>query len=183
MPINKLLYFGDFAAIPVAIAVLTYLALSAHGLSAVPELAVAFFLGLAVWTLAEYWIHRYVYHHAPVFSSLHDQHHREPNALIGVPSFVSSGFVVLVCYPPLSLLAPDVAKGFTSGALLGYAVYMLVHHATHHWKIEPGDWLYEARVRHMAHHYHGSSNFGVSTGFWDWAFGTARSRRDRLGRI
>jgi sterol desaturase/sphingolipid hydroxylase (fatty acid hydroxylase superfamily) len=54
---------------------------------------------------------------------------------------------------------------------------MIVHHATHHWNIQPGDWLYEARVRHMAHHYRDQSNFGITTGIWDKVFGTERERR------
>src|ERR1700758_4848963 len=140
MPINKFLYFGDFAAIPVAIAVLAYLALSARGLAGTPDFAISLAIGIAVWTLAEYLIHRFVYHHAPIFSPLHDAHHHAPNELIGAPSFISSGFFDSVA-----------AAGFTSGALLGYSGYMLVHHATHHWKVEPGDWLYEARLRHLSH--------------------------------
>jgi sterol desaturase/sphingolipid hydroxylase (fatty acid hydroxylase superfamily) len=56
---------------------------------------------------------------------------------------------------------------------------MFVHHATHHFAIRPGDCLYKARVRHMAHHYHDSANFGVSTGFWDRAFNTTGARRAR----
>ena len=48
---------------------------------------------------------------------------------------------------------------------------MFVHHATHHFAIQPGDVLYRARVRHMAHHYRDGSNFGVTTGFWDTVFG------------
>ena len=99
-----------------------------------------------------------------------------------MPSFISSGFIVVVCYFPVYFFDSVAAAGFTSGALLGYAGYMFVHHATHHWKIEPGDWLYEARVRHMSHHYHDSANFGVSTGFWDRVFGTARAPRGRLAR-
>ena len=180
MPINKFLYFGDFAAIPVAIAVLVYLALSARGLAGTPDFAISLLIGIVVWTLAEYLIYRFVYHHAPIFSPLHDAHHHAPNELIGVPSFISSGFIVLVCYFPVWFFDSVAAAGFTSGALLGYAGYMLVHHATHHWKIEPGDWLYEARLRHLSHHYHDNANFGVSTGFWDRVFGTARARRGRL---
>jgi sterol desaturase/sphingolipid hydroxylase (fatty acid hydroxylase superfamily) len=182
MPIGKFLYFGDFGAIPIAVALLTYLALSAHGLRAVPEWGFALLVGLVVWTFAEYTIHRFIYHHAPIFSALHDAHHHEPNALIGVPSFASSGFIILVCYAPLFEFAPVFAAGLTSGALLGYAGYMFVHHATHHWKIEPGDWLYEARMRHLSHHYYDSANFGIVTGFWDRVFGTVRARRDRLAR-
>src|ERR1700733_3116767 len=106
MPINKFLYFGDFAAIPVAIAVLVYLALSARGLAGAPNFAISLSIGIAVWTLAEYLIHRFVYHNAPFFAPLHDAHHRAPGELIGVPSFVSSGFIVLVCYFPVYFFDP-----------------------------------------------------------------------------
>ena len=174
------MYFGDFAAIPLLVALFFYLALTSQGVSAVPGLALYLAVGLATWTLAEYLIHRFVYHHAPLLSPLHDAHHRQPDALIGVPSFVSSGFVVLVCYLPLMEFAPAAAAGFTSGVLIGYAGYMFVHHATHHMDIGPDDWLYRARVRHLGHHYHADTNFGVVTGFWDRVFGTASTRRDRL---
>jgi len=80
---------------------------------------------------------------------LHDAHHKEPLAFVGVPSFLSSGLILAVCYLPLRGVAPVFAAGFTSGMMLGYAAYMFVHHATHHFNIQPGDWLYEARLRHM----------------------------------
>ena len=79
MPINKFLYFGDFLAIPVAVTVLTYSALAAGGLWAAPDFGVSLLIGLATWTLVEYAIHRFVYHHAPLFSALHDSHHQAPN--------------------------------------------------------------------------------------------------------
>jgi sterol desaturase/sphingolipid hydroxylase (fatty acid hydroxylase superfamily) len=182
MPINKFLYFSDFFAIPAAVTVLTFFALAAGGLWAAPVFGVSLLIGLATWTLVEYAIHRLVYHHAPVFSALHDSHHQAPNEFIGVPSFVSSGFIIVVCYFPVRILDDVAASGFTSGMLLGYAAYMFVHHATHHFAIQPGDWLYEARVRHMAHHYHDNANFGVSTGFWDRVFDTTGARRGRFAR-
>ena len=63
-----------------------------------------------------------------------------------------------------------------------YALYMFVHHATHHFEIQPGDVLYRARarVRHMAHHYHDGGNFGVTTSFWDVVFGTTIRRGGRI---
>jgi sterol desaturase/sphingolipid hydroxylase (fatty acid hydroxylase superfamily) len=96
MPINKFLYFGDFFVIPAAVTVLTYFALTAGGLSASPDFAVSLLIGLATWTLVEYAVHRFVYHYAPVFSALHESHHQAPNEFIGVPSFVSSGFIIVV---------------------------------------------------------------------------------------
>lgn len=182
MPINAFLYFGDFFAIPAAVAVLTYLAYVVGGLAAAPDLAVALLIGLAAWTLAEYLIHRFVYHRAPVLAEMHDAHHRSPTDYIGAPSFLSSGFLIAVCFLPVLVFDAVAASGFTSGMLLGYAGYMFVHHATHHMTIEPGHWLYPARVRHLAHHYHDDANFGVSTGFWDWVFRTAHMPRGRFAR-
>ena len=183
MPINKFLYFGDFFVIPVALAALAVMAFGARGLAAAPAFAGGLLVGVLVWTFAEYWIHRTLYHHAPWFSDLHDRHHATPRAYIGAPSFLSSGFVILVAYAPFFMIWPVFADGFTCGALIGYAAYMVVHHATHHWTILPGDWLYRARVRHMAHHYHDDIHFGVVTGFWDRIFGTAGRRRNGLAGV
>jgi putative effector of murein hydrolase LrgA (UPF0299 family) len=58
MRISKFLYFGDFFAIPVTVAVLTYFALATRGLWAALNLGVSLLIGLATWTLVEYAIHR-----------------------------------------------------------------------------------------------------------------------------
>ena len=179
MRIGKFLYFGDFLVIPVAVLLFAWAAYAAGGAAAIPEWGASLVFGAALWTLVEYLIHRYAYHHAPILAPLHDAHHKEPLAFLGVPSFVSSGLILAVCYLPLRPYAPVLAAGFTSGVMLGYAAYMFVHHATHHFKIEPGDWLYEARLRHMTHHYREGVNFGVSTGFWDRVFGMLAARRER----
>ena len=180
MRINKFLYFGDFLAIPIAVAVFAYYAWLAKGFEAAAEYLPGLLGGLITWTLAEYWIHRTLYHRMPWISTYHDSHHQAPNELIGIPSFLSSGIVILLGYGPFFAFAPVFADGFASGALIGYAAYMVVHHATHHWRLTPGDWLYTAKVRHMAHHYHEESNFGIVTGFWDRVFGTTGRRRNRL---
>jgi len=182
MPIGKFLYFGDFAVIPVAVLLFAGVALFDRGLEAALAWALSLIVGIVVWTLIEYLVHRFLYHGAPILTALHDAHHRDPAAYIGVPSFLSSGLIVAVCYLPLRGYEPILADGFTSGVLLGYAGYMFVHHATHHFAIGPGDWLYEARVRHMAHHYHDDANFGVSVGFWDRVFRTRGARRDRTAK-
>jgi sterol desaturase/sphingolipid hydroxylase (fatty acid hydroxylase superfamily) len=179
MRIGKFLYFGDFFAIPIALAIFIWLAWRAAGVAAAAEFLPGLAGGLLIWTLAEYWIHRALYHRAPGLSAYHRRHHDEPDALIGIPSFLSSGIVILFGYGPPVAFAPIIADGFASGALIGYAAYMGVHHAVHHWPIAPGDWLYPARRRHLAHHYHEESDFGVVTGLWDRVFGTTGRRRDR----
>jgi len=179
MRIGKFLYFGDFFVIPIAVLWLGAAAYSAGGPAAIPEWAATLLFGAGLWTLIEYLIHRYAYHRAPILSPLHDAHHQAPRAFVGVPSFLSSGLILAVCYLPLYGHWPVFAGGFAGGMMLGYAAYMFVHHATHHFTIEPGDWLYEARLRHMTHHYREGVNYGVSTGFWDRIFGTLATRRER----
>jgi sterol desaturase/sphingolipid hydroxylase (fatty acid hydroxylase superfamily) len=181
MKLSKALYFGDFVAIPVAILLLGAAAIQQEGFTGAGLWLMAFVAGVAVWTFVEYAVHRWIYHAVPFFEKFHDAHHEDPKALIGVPSFISSGIILAVFFVPLWLTVGIVlAGGFTSGSLLGYAGYMLVHHASHHWALKPGGMLYRARIQHMAHHYHNTpGNYGVVTSFWDHVFSTNVDRRRR----
>jgi sterol desaturase/sphingolipid hydroxylase (fatty acid hydroxylase superfamily) len=183
MHINKVLYFGDFFVMPVALAAFAWLAFHGAGEAAAPLFLASLAAGLLTWTFAEYWIHRYFYHHAPVLSVLHERHHASPKDYIGAPSFLSAGVVILLSYGPFFYFAPRFAAGFACGALIGYAAYMFVHHAVHHWSIAPGHWLYRAKVRHMVHHGRDDAEFGIVTGFWDGVFGTSGRRRNRMARV
>ncbi|HEY4923914.1 MAG TPA: sterol desaturase family protein [Roseiarcus sp.] len=182
MKLSKALYFGDFVAIPVVILWLGVAAVQQEGFTGAGLWMIAFLAGVAVWTFVEYAVHRWIYHAVPFFEKFHDAHHEDPKALIGVPSFISSGIILAVFFVPLWLTIGIVlAGGFTSGSLLGYAGYMLVHHASHHWTLKPGGMLYRARVQHMAHHYHNTpGNYGVVTSFWDHVFSTNVDRRRRV---
>jgi sterol desaturase/sphingolipid hydroxylase (fatty acid hydroxylase superfamily) len=182
MKLSKALYFGDFVAIPVVILWLGVAAVQQEGFTGAGLWLIAFLAGVAVWTFVEYAVHRWIYHAVPFFEKFHDAHHEDPKALIGVPSFISSGIILAVFFVPLWLTIGIVlAGGFTSGSLLGYAGYMLVHHASHHWTLKPGGMLYRARVQHMAHHYHNTpGNYGVVTSFWDHVFSTNVDRRRRV---
>ena len=181
MKLGKALYFGDFVAIPVAILGLALWAIPGRGPLAPFEWLACFAVGLFVWTFIEYAVHRWVFHEVPFFEKYHDAHHAEPLALIGVPSFASSGIILAGFFAaPLAFTGPLLASGFASGALVGYAGYMAVHHAVHHLTPKPGTALYRARIRHMAHHYHGvDGNYGVTTGLWDLLFGTVVEGRRR----
>ena len=180
MVLNKFLYFGDFVAGPILIAVLALLAVHYGGSTALGIWSAALIVGLLSWTFFEYIIHRWVYHRAPVIKNYHDAHHDAPLEMIGAPSFVSLAIIMGLCFLPLMPFGPAVAGGFSSGVTVGYMVYMLVHHATHHWDLKPGTWLYEARVHHMAHHYSKvEGNFGIVTSLWDRVFRTMLGRRSR----
>jgi sterol desaturase/sphingolipid hydroxylase (fatty acid hydroxylase superfamily) len=173
MQLTRPLYFGDFIAAPFAIASLAILALLPGHVAASRLLfwLSALIVGGATWTLVEYVVHRWIYHRIPTFEKFHDEHHAAPRELIGAPSFVSIGLILVLIFVPLLAVGLTFASGFTSGMLVGYVGYIFVHHATHHWACRPGTLLYHARVRHMVHHYHARpGNFGVTTSFWDRIF-------------
>jgi sterol desaturase/sphingolipid hydroxylase (fatty acid hydroxylase superfamily) len=180
MKLNRGLYFGDFVASPIAIVVLTTVALVHRDFEAAGLWGLALFAGLGAWTFVEYTVHRWIYHRVPFFMKLHEAHHADPRALIGAPSFFSFGIVFSVFFAPFLLVGLVAASGFASGALLGYVGYMLVHHLSHHVESKMGTLLYQARIRHMAHHYQSTrGNYGVTTSFWDWVFSTKLERRRR----
>jgi sterol desaturase/sphingolipid hydroxylase (fatty acid hydroxylase superfamily) len=131
-------------------------------------------IGVGLWTVLEYGIHRWLYHGVEFFIRLHDAHHKEPNAYVGAPPFIGIALIFLLVFVPIGLFSLMVASGLTTGVLAGYMAYQLVHHATHFWQPACGTFLYRARLRHSGHHYHRLlGNFGITTVFWDQVFGTA----------
>jgi cyclopropane-fatty-acyl-phospholipid synthase len=174
-----------------ALYALLCLALAATLLTASPQgngstLSLWVLGGVALWSLLEYLLHRFVLHGVAPFSRWHHLHHQHPTALIASPSALSlSLFLLLASLPAWWLLGGWAALALTLGLLAGYLVYGLTHHATHHsvpaW-IRHNAWMSERRVRHAIHHaaHHikarGESckpcHFGVSNSFWDSVFGT-----------
>jgi sterol desaturase/sphingolipid hydroxylase (fatty acid hydroxylase superfamily) len=114
------------------------------------EWLVCFVMGVGLWTLLEYGIHRWLYHGVDFFIRLHEAHHDEPRAYISAPPFLGIASIFLVVHVPLVTFSPVVASGVTSGVLLGYFGYQIVHHATHFWHPARGSYLYRVRLRHSS---------------------------------
>ncbi|HEX4403189.1 MAG TPA: sterol desaturase family protein [Polyangia bacterium] len=149
-------------------------------------LSPAAFVGLAVtgflsWTLAEFLLHRYIYHLWTSFlTEGHALHHKSPRALIGVPWYLTTIIVVLVfelVALPLRASSTGVFMGF---CWLGYILYCVAHHGSHHWSFKSG-WLKKMKRHHLLHHAHPEYNWGFTTPLWDHVFGThydrARARK------
>jgi sterol desaturase/sphingolipid hydroxylase (fatty acid hydroxylase superfamily) len=172
---SKASYYADMVLYPVLIAGLFLADLSAADRTPFAWLwLVSCLVGIPVWTLLEYLLHRFVFHELPGIVELHAMHHARPSAYVASPVWVGflawSGIVFL----PLWLAGDfELAAGATSGLLLGYVWYLVVHDAVHRWPLQ-NSWLRKARRRHLLHHRGAdlSGNFGVSTGFWDVAFRT-----------
>lgn len=154
--------------------------------SHLPSMTVGWALlaGYVIWTLVEYFGHRYLFHAAfpgqfgaRIHFLIHGVHHKHPSdplrlvmpPLLSLP-IMAAGYLVLrpVCGPGLVF---PVWAGF----LVGYIGYDMVHYHVHH--ARPRTWVEQMlRRRHMLHHFRDNGSFfGVSAPWWDTVFGT-RSR-------
>jgi sterol desaturase/sphingolipid hydroxylase (fatty acid hydroxylase superfamily) len=178
---SKAGYYADFILLPLVIVGL--MAREVHIAHAFPYLWLcSLTLGLFLWTLVEYGVHRFILHSVEAFARLHKQHHRAPGAYVGTPAWVSVlSFALCGFAPALVLFGWDVASGATIGLMLGYLWYLLVHDAVHRRHPSRGSLLWWAKMRHACHH-HGkvAGNFGVTSPFWDLVFGTCVARTSRF---
>ncbi|MBM4456895.1 MAG: fatty acid hydroxylase [Chloroflexi bacterium] len=147
----------------------------------------AFILGLFVWTLAEYTLHRFVFHYEPktpaqerVFFLFHGVHHAQPQlkTRLVMPPVVSLPLAVIfygLIYLVVGLLlgAPAWTPLIFCGFVVGYLLYDMTHYATHHFPMRSG-YLKFLKRYHMRHHYRTpNARFGVSSPLWDYVFRTA----------
>lgn len=145
-----------------------------------------FALGILIWTLVEYTMHRWVFHYQPksrwgkqLHFLLHGVHHDYPKdaSRLVMPPIVSIPLALLFCglfFFVFDRVAPAAFAGF----LIGYLFYDMVHYATHHFSMKRGVWLWLKKY-HMRHHYDDDHvGYGVSSPLWDYVFGTRAPRPD-----
>ena len=144
--------------------------------------------GYVLWTLAEYWIHRVIFHFEPeqgvgarlhwMIHGVHHDHPNDPLRLVMPPG--ASVPLALIFYGLFWLvLGPERAFAFGAGFLGGYLAYDMIHFALHHHtpRTRLGKWL---RELHMRHHFQDDERgFGISAPYWDRVFGTMHVRRGR----
>jgi sterol desaturase/sphingolipid hydroxylase (fatty acid hydroxylase superfamily) len=145
-----------------------------------------FLLGLLLWTLTEYTLHRFVFHYEPrsprqerIVFLIHGIHHAQPQdktrlvmpPIVSIPlALAYYGLVSLILGPLLRI--PHWTMPIMSGLISGYLVYDLTHYATHHLPLRRG-YLKFLKRYHMKHHYKTPSlRFGFTSPIWDMVFGT-----------
>jgi sterol desaturase/sphingolipid hydroxylase (fatty acid hydroxylase superfamily) len=171
---RRVRHFGDFVTTPLAIAIFVDLA-GIHRLHLV-------LAGIVAWTLLEYLVHRFVFHRHAVGQRLHQLHHDHPSDPDAERSSLSTPLLAFpIGYLLIGAAGVEDGSAIFAGLLLGYLAFIVVHYAVHRWPIEPGSWLYPAKLRHLTHHCLENCNFGVTTIFWDIVFRThARAVGGRL---
>ncbi len=164
--------------LPVLI-LLPYFSISSVGFSGMSVFLV-FLGGMAFWTLMEYILHRFAFHHKPNTERgrrlnyiMHGNHHEYPRDrerlfMPAAPSLIIASLFLSFFY----LVLGKYAFPFFPGFMLGYLLYGSIHYAIHAWN-PPFKWMKPLWRNHHLHHYkHGDLGFGVSSTIWDHVFGT-----------
>lgn len=143
-------------------------------------------IGLFVWTLAEYVLHRFLFHFHPrnawqerVSFLFHGVHHAQPmsKTRLVMPPPVSIPLALLfyglfwLVVAQLLGAAQWVAPLF-AGFIIGYLCYDLTHYALHHFPAKRG-YFKMVRLHHIRHHGQNPNlRYGVSSPLWDYVFRT-----------
>jgi len=141
-----------------------------------PQLA-ALGLGALGWTLAEYLLHRFVFH-GPSATSLGAKEHRRHHAQVDyfapwwqkALAAVAATAVML----PVSIVSAGTARGllFTAGFVGMYLFYEVIHRRAHT-NTPRGVYGRWSRHNHFAHHFVDPRRAqGVTSPFWDFVFAT-----------
>jgi sterol desaturase/sphingolipid hydroxylase (fatty acid hydroxylase superfamily) len=135
-------------------------------------LVLSYIAGIFNWTLFEYVFHRWIYHRGKTLAHAgHRMHHEHPKMLIGMPWFMTTGFLWLLWYLFAYKLKAPYFMTFWAGMVTGYLVYSALHHIHHHFSFR-GAWYRKLYAHHQVHHKFENVNFGVTNRFWDHVFGT-----------
>ena len=148
--------------------------------------------GLLLWTFAEYWLHRKVFHWDPdhpvghrLHFIIHGVHHDHPNdkMRLVMPPGASLPLAALFFGAFWLIFGTPTAYPLFAGFLIGYLIYDYMHYYLHHFvpKSKLGKRL---REQHMRHHFQDHRyGFGVSSPIWDAVFRTLpRTRRSESRR-
>lgn len=142
---------------------------------------ILFILGLFIWSITEYSLHRFVFHYEPksklgqrLHWLMHGVHHDYPQDRLrlvippGLSLLIATVFFLLFS---LVIPMPEIFP-FFAGFLFAYLVYDTSHYFFHHFAFQNKLFL-KLKKHHMKHHYQENGRgYGVSSNFWDILFGT-----------
>ncbi len=140
------------------------------------------FVGIALFDLAIYWVHRWS-HEVPLLWRFHAIHHSTEHLdwISGLRSHPLDG--AIVAPPFFFLLAAGFDAEFTGALAVAQAVTGLFLHANVRWRLRP---LHKLVITPEFHHWHHTndpkaihSNYSVFLPAWDLVFGTYFMPADR----
>ncbi|XP_068654403.1 dihydroceramide fatty acyl 2-hydroxylase FAH1-like [Aristolochia californica] len=145
------------------------------------QIAVLMIVGIFVWSLVEYTLHRFLFHIKTksywgntVHYLLHGCHHKHP--MDGLRLVFPPAATALLCVPFWNLVklfsTPSTSPALFGGGLLGYVMYDVTHHYLHHG--QPSSAVpRNLKKYHLNHHFRiQNKGFGITSSVWDKMFGT-----------
>jgi len=176
MRLGKFGYYCEFFLCPAFAAIFAAWALMHMPASDWLDWTLGVGIGVIGWTLVEYLMHRFVFHRVPLIRDMHEAHHENHDDLLGTPAWISLPALALVGLGLIGVFGIAAGSALTTGLTLGYWWYIGVHHIVHHWRLPAHGYAFRLKRRHaLHHHFDESANFGVTSGVWDYAFGTTAS--------
>lgn len=162
-----------------------YLSINKFGLDILSIIGLIL-VGLFVWTVTEYFLHRFVFHWELksklgkqihfIFHGVHHDYPSDSRRLVMPPS-VSIPLAAIFYFLFRVILGESFVHPFFIGFLIGYLFYDITHYAIHHFNMHSKFWLM-IKNHHMKHHYQDPhKGYGVSTPLWDLIIGTNFSKK------
>jgi sterol desaturase/sphingolipid hydroxylase (fatty acid hydroxylase superfamily) len=144
-----------------------------------------FFVGWFAWSLAEYMLHRFIFHWSGpatwlrrfhfVFHGVHHDFPSDDRRLV-MPLGVSIPVFLVFFVASSAAFGVPITGSVMSGFGIGYLAYDGVHYFTHHMPMRSRLGKFLKRY-HMVHHFTGhDAKWGVSSPLWDYAFRSAEER-------
>jgi dihydroceramide fatty acyl 2-hydroxylase len=174
--------------LPVIVALITLGARDGQGAL---ELVLLVLAGLALWTLAEYWLHRKFFHWEPdnafgrrMHFIIHGVHHDHPNDKLRLVMPPGASIPLAALFFGLFYLVFGLPTAYPlfAGFLVGYLAYDYTHYYLHHF-VPKSDLGKRLREQHMRHHFQDHRyGFGVSSPLWDIVFRTLPRQRRAKAR-
>lgn len=174
-PLLSLLFY-----LPI-VALLLYVALI-HAELSISTVALWFVFAFFFWTLAEYLLHRYLFHWVTESETvrrmhylMHGVHHDYPTdtdrlLMPPAPGLILASLLFGITYVVFYILGfAHLSWAFFAGFFFGYLMYSFIHYSIH--KFKPPTFLKSIWIHHHLHHHrYPDRAFGVSTLFWDRIF-------------
>lgn len=143
--------------------------------------AITVLCGLFAFTFIEYAAHRWLFHgNTGPFEAGHARHHLDPLGYDALPFFMPPLFMCALGALFTLFLPVGYALLLAGVIAAGYAAYGSSHVVIHVHRFKSPSMRRWAGF-HNIHHYHPGTNFGVTTGIWDFILGTRYQRQPRPG--
>ena len=138
-------------------------------------------IGLVIWTLTEYTLHRFFFHFPAksefgkkIHFTFHGVHHDYPmdsKRLVMVPT-ISIPLAIIFYFLFVAIFGEVYVAPLFVGFIAGYLFYDLTHYAIHHFNMHSKFWL-AIKNHHIKHHFENPNlGYGVSSPVWDKIIGT-----------